>query len=73
MDRYARFMSSLWGLLLSLALLCVWLGLGDVMGYGNPNWWLIIGTYTGLVRTCAFFTLRLYSPEASQFLLDHGR
>jgi low-affinity ferrous iron transport protein len=46
---YARFMSSLGGLLLSLALLGLWLGLGAAMGYDNPNWWLIIGTYTGLV------------------------
>ena len=48
-DRYALFMSSLAGLLLSLALLGVWLGIGSVMGYGEANWWLIIGTYTGLV------------------------
>ena len=48
-DRYALFMSSLAGLLLSLALLGIWIGMGSVMGYGEPNWWLIIGTYTGLV------------------------
>lgn len=73
MDRYARFMSSLWGLLLSLALLCVWLGLGNVMGYGNSNWWLIIGTYTGLVRPCASLTWHLSLSKTSQFLPDHRR
>jgi len=36
--------------LLSIVLLAVWLVIGSVMGYSNDNWWLIIGTYTGLVR-----------------------
>jgi len=35
---------------LSIVLLAVWLVIGSVMGYSNDNWWLIIGTYTGLVR-----------------------
>ena len=35
--------------MLSLVLLGVWLGLGKMMGYDDSNWWLIIGTYTGLV------------------------
>lgn len=48
-DRYARFMGSLGGLIMSLILLGVWIGLGYPMGYDNPNWLLIIGTYTGLV------------------------
>lgn len=49
-DKYARFIGSTGGILLSLLLLGVWLGLGSVMGFNKPNWWLIIGTYTGLVR-----------------------
>lgn len=51
-DRYALFMGSVGGLLLSVLLLGVWIGLGTPMGYDNPNWLLIIGTYTGLV-SCA--------------------
>ena len=50
-DRYAMFMGSIGGLILSVLLLGVWVGLGTPMGYDNPNWLLIIGTYTGLV-TC---------------------
>ena len=61
-DRYALFMSSLAGLLLSLALLGVWFGIGSVMGYGQPNWWLIIGTYTGLVGM-RVFTCHLRANE----------
>ncbi len=48
-DRYALFMGSIGGLILSVLLLGVWVGLGTPMGYDNPNWLLIIGTYTGLV------------------------
>lgn len=49
-DKYAKLIGSIGGIILSLLLLGLWLGLGKVMGYNNPNWWLIIGTYTGLVR-----------------------
>ncbi len=48
-DRYALFMGSIGGLTLSVLLLGVWVGLGAPMGYDNPNWLLIIGTYSGLV------------------------
>ena len=47
--RYANFMGSLGGLTLSVALAGLWVGLGQLLGFSNPNWWLIIGTYTGLV------------------------
>ena len=49
-DRYANFIGSIGGIVLSLLLLGIWLGLGKLMGYNDSNWWLIIGTYTGLVR-----------------------
>ena len=48
-DRYANFIGSIAGIVLSAVLLAVWLVIGSIMGYGNANWWLIIGTYTGLV------------------------
>lgn len=51
-DRYANFMGSIGGILWSVMLLAVWLVIGSFMGYSNANWWLIIGTYTGLV-SCA--------------------
>ena len=49
-DRYANFIGSISGIILSCVLLAIWLVIGRVMGYDNANWWLIIGTYTGLVR-----------------------
>ena len=49
-DGYANFIGSIGGIVLSIVLLAVWLVIGSVMGYSNNNWWLIIGTYTGLVR-----------------------
>ena len=49
-DRYANFMGSIGGVIWSVMLLAVWLVIGSFMGYSNANWWLIIGTYTGLVR-----------------------
>ena len=52
-DRYALFMGSIGGLVLSVLLLGVWVGLGTPMGYDNPNWLLIIGTFTGLVSCFA--------------------
>ena len=51
-DRYANFMGSIGGIIWSVMLLAVWLVIGSFMGYSNANWWLIIGTYTGLV-SCA--------------------
>ena len=45
---YSVFMGSLAGILLSIAVFIVWAGVGALMGFGNPNWLLIIGTYTGV-------------------------
>eukprot|EP00891_Asterochloris_glomerata_P003002 jgi/Astpho2/3002/Aster-03311 len=57
-DRYADFVGSSISITLSILLLGVWLALGKVMGYTNSNWWLIIGTYTGLVGFINAFVLR---------------
>ena len=43
-ERYSAFIGGVGGIVLSLLLLGGWLGLGKAMGYGNANWWLIIGT-----------------------------
>lgn len=37
------------GLVITNGVFCAWLGVGHIMGR-NSNWWLIIGTYTGLMR-----------------------
>ncbi|VEU20218.1 DEKNAAC101027 [Brettanomyces naardenensis] len=45
------------GLVISLCVFAVWLAIGPTMKW-NSNWWLIIGTYTGLVGFIDGFTLR---------------
>lgn len=52
--------------MLSIVLLGVWLGLGKVMGYDDSNWWLIIGTYTGLVSHLAWA-----APDCTCFSIQH--
>ena len=52
MAAYSLLMGSLGGLALSGAVFAVWIGAGSVMGWGNPNWMLIIGTYTGNAPSC---------------------
>lgn len=72
-DRYARFMGSMGGLLMSVLLLGVWVGLGNSMGYSNPNWWLIIGSYTGLVsHFCNPFSYRRGMPWSGCCTVTHG-
>jgi hypothetical protein len=44
---YSLFMGSIAGLCFNAGVFGAWLGAGAAMGYGNPNWMLIIGTYTG--------------------------
>ncbi|KAL3151416.1 low-affinity Fe(2+) transport protein [Trebouxia sp. C0009 RCD-2024] len=70
-NTYAKFMGSIGGITLSLLLLGLWLGLGKVMGYDNSNWWLIIGTYTGLAGFIDAFVLRNVMKRQSMHLLTH--
>lgn len=64
LDWYAGFVGSGYMVILSFAFLIVWLGIGHPMQWGD-NWWLIIGTYTGLVGTFNAAVLRysLYNAE----------
>lgn len=68
-DSYANFIGSIGGIVLSIVLLAVWLVIGSVMGYSNDNWWLIIGTYTGLVRLHASFFCK--SSNAQTDIIDN--
>lgn len=45
------------GVVLSLAVAVAWGSVGDFMGF-DDNWWLIIGTYTGLMGFVDGFVLR---------------
>ncbi|KAL0045909.1 hypothetical protein WJX82_008219 [Trebouxia sp. C0006] len=70
-DGYASFIGSIGGILLSIVLLAVWLVIGSVMGYSNDNWWLIIGTYTGLAGFIDAFVLRNCMKRQNAVILDH--
>lgn len=45
------------GVLLAIAVLTAWIAVGHLMDYSD-NWWLIIGTYTGLVGFFDGFVIR---------------
>lgn len=56
-DGYAYLVGSGVGAALSTAMLAVWLGTGHLLRF-NANWWLFIGTWTGLVGFIDAFVLR---------------
>jgi low-affinity ferrous iron transport protein len=56
-DWYAAIVGSGVGLAISTAVFVVWVAIGSPMQW-NANWWLIIGTYTGLVGFIDGFVLR---------------
>lgn len=54
---YAGIVGNGLGLLITTCVFAAWLGVGDLMSWSD-NWWLIIGTYTGLVGFIDGFVLR---------------
>lgn len=54
---YAEVIGTGVGLLITIAVFAVWIGVGHLMGW-DSNWWLIIGTYTGLMGYVDGFVLR---------------
>ncbi|KAJ5683657.1 low affinity iron transporter-like protein [Penicillium maclennaniae] len=56
-DYYAAILGTGVGLVCSTMVFAVWIGVGSSMQW-NSNWWLIIGTYTGLVGFIDGFVLR---------------
>ncbi|KAJ9294413.1 hypothetical protein DTO271G3_6988 [Paecilomyces variotii] len=56
-DYYAAVVGTGVGLFLSAMVFAAWIGVGSLMQW-NSNWWLIIGTYTGLVGFVDGFVLR---------------
>jgi low-affinity ferrous iron transport protein len=69
-DIYAYVVGSGVGVALSTVVVVVWLGVGRVLHW-NSNWWLIIGTYTGLVGFVDGFILRNVYFRQSNTLNDH--
>ncbi|KAI8642353.1 hypothetical protein BD408DRAFT_432462 [Parasitella parasitica] len=56
-DYYGDVIGTGLGLFISVCVFIVWFAIGHVMSY-DDNWWLIIGTYTGLVGFVDGFVLR---------------
>lgn len=56
-DWYADVIGTGIGLFIAVAAIGTWLGVGHLMNWSS-NWWLIIGTYTGLIGFLDGFVLR---------------
>jgi low-affinity ferrous iron transport protein len=56
-DSYAHLVGSGVGVIISTTVASVWIAIGHTMQWSS-NWWLIIGTYTGLVGYVDGFVLR---------------
>ncbi|KAH8743384.1 Low affinity iron permease-domain-containing protein [Diaporthe sp. PMI_573] len=54
---YADLVGTLIGITILIVVLVVWLCIGPVMAF-NSNWWLLIGTYAGLIGLNDGFVLR---------------
>jgi len=56
-DYYADLVGALIGVAILILTMIVWVAIGPAMGF-NSNWWLLIGTYAGLVGMNDGFVLR---------------
>lgn len=54
---YAHVVGNGLGLIISVCVFSTWIGIGNLMHW-NANWWLVIGTYTGLIGFIDGFVLR---------------
>lgn len=68
-DYYAAIVGTGIGVALSAMVIAAWLGIGHLMEW-DPNWWLIIGTYTGLVGFVDGFALRNVYFRGSKIVDD---
>ncbi|KAI9054944.1 hypothetical protein LZ554_002087 [Drepanopeziza brunnea f. sp. 'monogermtubi'] len=65
-DGFASVMGSGLGVAISILAVAIWFAVGPVLSF-DDDWWLIIGTFTGLVGFIDGFVLRhLYMREESQ-------
>lgn len=76
---YAEIIGTGIGVLVTIVVFVTWVCVGHLMQY-NSNWWLIIGTYTGLVGFIDGFTLRevfqlitLYEQDKYLDLLEESQ
>ncbi|KAJ5052343.1 uncharacterized protein L3040_002094 [Drepanopeziza brunnea f. sp. 'multigermtubi'] len=65
-DGFANVMGSGIGVAISILAVAIWFAVGPVLSF-DDDWWLIIGTFTGLVGFIDGFVLRhLYMREEAQ-------
>lgn len=76
---YANVIGNGLGLIISTCVFITWFGIGDLMHW-SANWWLVIGTYTGLVGFIdgfvlreVFFSLTSYEHERFQDLFEESQ
>ncbi|KZZ90173.1 Low affinity iron permease, Fet4 [Moelleriella libera RCEF 2490] len=63
---YADVVGTLVGIALLIVVMVVWVGIGPVMQWSD-NWWLLIGTYAGLVGLVDGFVLRNVQQRLHQY------
>ncbi|TQV98807.1 hypothetical protein V2A60_007495 [Cordyceps javanica] len=63
---YADFVGTLTGVGILIAVIVVWVAIGPAMGF-DSNWWLLIGTYAGLIGLNDGFVLRNLQHELARY------
>ncbi|KAL1984647.1 hypothetical protein VTN96DRAFT_8773 [Rasamsonia emersonii] len=63
---YADVVGTLVGIVILIIVIIVWLAVGPVMSFSS-NWWLLIGTYAGLVGMNDGFVLRNVQNKLSDY------
>ncbi|KAJ2980407.1 hypothetical protein NQ176_g2659 [Zarea fungicola] len=63
---YADFVGTLTGVAILIVVIIAWLAIGPVMEF-NSNWWLLIGTYAGLIGLHDGFVLRNIQLRLGQY------
>jgi low-affinity ferrous iron transport protein len=64
---YADVIGTLVGIIILLLAIITWVGVGPVFQFSN-TWWLLIGTYAGLVGLFDSFVLRNIQGKVHQFI-----
>lgn len=76
---YAGVVGNGLGLVISTSVFVVWLAVGHLMDW-NDNWWLIIGTYTGLVGFIdsvvlreVYYSISNYEDKMFEIIIDESQ
>jgi low-affinity ferrous iron transport protein len=69
-DIYAHVVGSGVGVVLSTIVFAIWIALGPTLHWSD-NWWLVIGTYTGLIGFVDGFVLRNVYFRQSNIVAEH--